>query len=182
MLYSALIPILSGMLYLAILLRYSRSLPRRALLTGVAFSITTIVWCGIELQLRGREQAKVAIAQSEIHDIEHAVSNYLEVDRAPKGELNANIFGDDNQQILMASLTEATPQSEPFMMVAPGKLVDGKLIDPWGKPYHIAIDLKRSGSVWVPFYGTLPNRRVGVWSSGPHPIESWNLMNSTRQP
>lgn len=55
---------------------------------------------------------------------------------------------------------------------ADGKSVTG-LFDPWGGPYHVALDLDSDEKLSVPTMGgrtltlTLTGRRVAVWSDGP---------------
>jgi hypothetical protein len=54
-----------------------------------------------------------------------------------------------------------------FIGMRPESFTQGKLLDPWGHPYHIVIDSNGDGACVTDAIGTLKARDVVVWSDGP---------------
>jgi hypothetical protein len=167
------VPIVGSFIYLVILMARYKSVARFWLLLACVFSGTTIVCCGFIFQILSKEQNKEKNARAEVHDLESAVSNFLSTERPLSNILAPSVFGQNSQRELIAALMGANPDRRVFMVAAPNKLVNGRLLDPWGRPYDIAIEVNDGNSVWVPSLGRIAGRRVAVWSLGGMPILSW---------
>lgn len=126
------------------------------------------------------ENAKKAQARTEIRTIETAVRAYYnEYSKYPHDNGKADrIYADYNNELLnvLRNLDKTgntsygnNPRRIVFMEVSEGSLdKDGNFVDPWQKPYRIAIDTDFNNTVSAGSpYNDIKNRQVAVWSLGP---------------
>jgi hypothetical protein len=110
----------------------------------------------------------------DMSSIESAIETYTSYyNHFPQG-MKSLAFETDNgklMEVLMGSgNNEETVKQNPnrikFIFVSEVSLKDGRFLDPWGHPYHIAFDPDATGKVTV---GNLQiSNRIAIWSDGPN--------------
>jgi hypothetical protein len=99
------------------------------------------------------------------------VTEYQRLPSAPTG--NPTQDGElDNHAVLdvLRSLnSERNPRKVVFFEARAQAFSNGVLTDPWGRPYHIAVDMDGDGKIVVG--GMSVNKPIAVWSDGPNGID-----------
>jgi hypothetical protein len=124
----------------------------------------------------GGEPSK-SVAELDILAIGTAIQSYHSAyGRWPVLDTNSE---EQNSADMIAMLSLSKTNAQPstnitqFLNISSNRLVNGRLLDPWGNEYHISLDIKRAGKIKVG--NQFVPQPYAIWSNGKNKLNEYGL-------